>query len=309
MNRRDFIIGTAAATGVMAGRRSWAQTRDADRRSRLAIMSYGLNTIVKTNQAPSPTRTLDIMDMGQFCADQFGVQQLTLQSYYFPSTEPSWLKDFKARMAKTKTRIVQVNLEFGGAYSMTPPTTPQARLQMIDLHRAWLDKTAFLECPRVMVNQGQITPETREQAIENFRTIVALAKEKRINVSGLNRVGGGGGGRGAARGETPAPAPATPAQPSYVALTDVLRASGASSNVDFMSFPDQKTQLDGIRAMLPISSGLVHAALTYPLEPAMAICRELGFKGIYAVKAVGPQPEGDAVELTKKIIDAILPLM
>jgi hypothetical protein len=282
------------------------------------------------------------MDMGQLFADRFGVHQISLQSYYFPSTEMSWLKDFKARLAKTKTRVAQINLEFGQGYNMGASASPQARLQMIDLHRVWLEKATFLECPRIMVNQGQINPETREQVIANYQAIVALAKERRITISSENRGGppaagrgganrggggdrggggadrggggerGGGAGRGAAgeagQVQTPA-APATPpapAQPSYIPLTEVLKAAGAFNCVDFMNFPDPKTQLEGIRATLPNSNGLVHVSMTHPLEPAMAICRELGYKGIYAIKAYGVTGEGDPLELTQKIIDGVL---
>ena len=44
------------------------------------------------------------MDIGQVCADRFRVHNVELQSNYFPSTEMSWLKDFKARLDKTKTQ-------------------------------------------------------------------------------------------------------------------------------------------------------------------------------------------------------------
>ena len=113
MKRRDFMIGAAAATGLATARRGWAQGRDADKLSRIAIMMFGLNSIVKTNMPPAPTRTLELMDIGELCADRFSVHNVELQSNYFPSTEMSWLKDFKSRLAKTKTRIVQINLEFG----------------------------------------------------------------------------------------------------------------------------------------------------------------------------------------------------
>ena len=49
--------------------------------------------------------------------------------------------------------------------------------------------------------------------------------------------------------------PAAPAgPPSYVLLTEILKASGTSTCVDFLNFPDQQVQLEGIRAMLPMTS-------------------------------------------------------
>jgi hypothetical protein len=310
MKRRDFMIGVAAATGLAGAGRGWAQTRDAAKLSRVAIMMFGLNSIIKNNQPPSPTRTIDIVDAGELCADRFGVHQISLQSNYFPSTEMSWLKEFKARLDKTKTKIVQINLEFGAGYNMGADSM-SGRLQMIDLHRVWLDKAAFLGCPRVLLNQGQPTPENREQTISNYRAVVALAKEKGITAASENRGGGGArpGGAAPAAGAapgapTPPPAPAPAGPPSYVLLTDILKTSGTATCVDFLNFPDQQTQLEGIRAMLPLSSGLLHAGIRYDLVPAMKICHDQNYKGLYAIKAAGL--EGDPIANTQKIIDGVL---
>lgn len=322
MKRRDFMIGAAAATGLAAASRAWAQGRDDDKRARIAIMMFGLNSIVKNNVPASPTRTLDIMDIGQVCADRFRVHNVELQSNYFPSTEMSWLKDFKARLDKTKTRVVQINLEFGTGLNMGADT-PSGRLQMIDLHRVWLDKAAFLECPRVLLNQGQPTEENKALLISNYRAVVEIAKSKGIKAASENRNAGGGRGRAAGgpaapgqpvgqAAQTPPPAPpaappAVPGPPSYILLTEILKASGAYACADFLNFPTQQEQLAGIRGMLPITSDLVHAGIRYDLPAAMAVCRELGYKGLYSIKASGLQ--GDPLENTQKILDGLLATM
>ena len=41
--RRDFLIGAAAATTVLPGvTKAWAQARDDEKRSRVALMMFGL---------------------------------------------------------------------------------------------------------------------------------------------------------------------------------------------------------------------------------------------------------------------------
>lgn len=324
MNRRDFLISAAAATAVAGAARGRAQGSDDQKRARIAIMMFGLNSIVKNNQPASPTRTLDIMDIGQFCADRFKVHNVELQSNYFPSTEMSWLRDFKSRLSKTKTKIVQINLEFGTGFNMGAEAG-SPRLAMIDLHRVWLDKAAFLDCPRVLLNQGQPTQENKELIISNYKAVVELAKAKGIMGASENRGGGGGRGRGAGAAaapgqpaagqpaaQTPPPAPPAapqaPAPPSYILLAEILKASGAYACVDFLNFPSREVQLAGIRAMLPINSGLVHAGMVYDLPAAMAICRELGYKGLYAIKASGQQGP-DPIENTQKILDGLLATM
>ena len=88
---------------------------------------------------------------------------------------------------------------------------------------------------------------------------------------------------------------------------EILKASGASACADFLNFPNQQEQLEGIRAELPITSGLVHAGMRYNLPPAMAVCRELGYKGLYSIKAQGLP--GDPLENTQKILDEVLASM
>jgi hypothetical protein len=309
MKRRDFLIGAVAATTLTAVRRGRAQAPSGEKLSRIAIMMFGLNNIVKTNMPAAPERTLELMEFGQFCADRFKVHNIELQSNYFPSTEMSWLKDFKSRLDKTNTKVVQINLEFGAGYNMGADS-PSGRLQMIDLHRSWLDKAAFLGSPRVLLNQGQPTQENKAQITANYQAVVALAKAKGITAASENRNAGGGRGRAAGPAapgqpaQPPPPTPEAPAAPSYIILTEILKASGTSSCVDFLNFPNQEEQLAGIRDMLPINSGLVHAGMRHDLPPAMKICREQGYKGLYSIKASGLP--GDPAENTQKIIDGVL---
>ena len=269
MKRRDFLMmGAVAATSMTAVRRGRAQAPSGDKLSRIAIMMFGLNNIVKTNMPAAPERTLELMEFGQFCADRFKVHNIELQSNYFPSTEMSWLKDFKSRLDKTNTKVVQINLEFGAGYNMGADS-PSGRLQMIDLHRSWLDKAAFLGSPRVLLNQGQPTQENKAQITANYQAVVALAKAKGITAASENRNAGGGRGRAAGPAapgqpaQPPPPTPEAPAAPSYIILTEILKASGTSSCVDFLNFPNQEEQLAGIRDMLPINSGLVHAGMRH----------------------------------------------
>src|SRR5262249_9353006 len=153
--------------GLIAARKVGAATNGQDKLSRIAIMMYGLDRLVKNNRPASPERTLDILDIGEFCADKFHVHAVELQSNYFPSTEMSWLKDFRDRLARTKPRVAQINLEFAAGMQLTSQQ-PAERLEMIDVHRVWFDKAAFLVCPRVLINQGQPTKENKELAITNM---------------------------------------------------------------------------------------------------------------------------------------------
>ncbi len=123
MKRRDFLAtaATAATAPFVFSRNGRAQAANQQAKlDRLAIMSLTFGSILKNaNQPDSPTRTLDIMDLGQMYADKFGVHNVELQHAYLPSTDDRWLKDFRARLEKSRSRVSNINCEFGGTMTIS----------------------------------------------------------------------------------------------------------------------------------------------------------------------------------------------
>src|SRR5438552_18627788 len=129
MKRRDFLIGAAAAAGLVRSRSGWAHVTDPSTGSRsrrtqsrgdeaklrrVAIMSLCFNSILKNASQPdAPARTLDVMDLGQMLADRYGVHNVEMQHAHFPSTEAAYLKDFRDRLAQTKSQVTNINLDCG----------------------------------------------------------------------------------------------------------------------------------------------------------------------------------------------------
>jgi hypothetical protein len=317
MKRREFITGSVAATAFAAVSRGWTQGRNEDKKSRIALMMFGLSSIVKNNKPASPERTLDIWDIGELAADRYGLHNVELQTFDFPSTEMSWLKDFRTRLNKTKTKVVQINVMV--ALDMTLVERSRARqLEQLDIFRVWFERAAFFGCPRVLVNEGQLNQENKGIAISNLKEIVALAKPYNLMVVDENHGGGGQARAGGLSGldqrggqatqiPTPAPsaAPQPASQPSYILLTEVLKGGGAYTCVDFQNFPSEEVQHAGIRGMLPYTSGLVHAGMRFDLHKALAITRELGYKGIYSIKAGGAAGT-NPLDTTQKVLDVLM---
>jgi sugar phosphate isomerase/epimerase len=266
-------------------------------------LSFG-NILKNANQPDDPARTLDLMDIGQMYADRFGIHHVELQHTHIPSTEEVWLKEFRARLAKTNSQVTNINLEFGALTVSAPDFV--LRLQAIDLTKRWIDHAVTLGCPRVMVNQGALTQESKQVAIAALKPIGAYGKAKRIMVGIENR----GAPRSGARATPAAPPtpPATPPPIDYTLLVEVIKAAGVYANCDLGNFTDQESQHAGIRAMLPLTDGNCHVKLNpsrYDLPKALALTKELGYKGLYSIEAgvnMGPDP----YENTKKILDVIL---
>lgn len=306
MNRREFLIGSTVAVGV--ARRVWGQTPTPDpaKLARLAIMTYSFDRIIHVQGRPEEAgRTLDLFDVPDMFADRYHVHNVEVQHDHFGSTEPSVLKEFRARLAKAKSQVSNINLEFEEMNISSPD--PVLRAQAVDLTKRWIDHAVELGSPRVMVNQGRPTPETKDVAIAALKIMGDYGKSKGVKVS-MEPRGGGGFGRGRGRGGQPAAsAPeGPPPPPPYILLTEIIKASGTYANVDLGNFGDQDVQHAGMRAMFPYTVGNTHVKLNparYDLPAALALAKELGYKGLYSIEAVG---QGDPYENVQKIYDALV---
>ena len=232
-------------------------------------------------------------------ADRYKVHNLEIQHGHFLSTEPSYFKDFLARLAKTKSRVTNINLELG-AMNISA-ADPAQRAQAVDLTKAWINHAVTLGCPRVMINQGALTEENKQTAIETLKIMSDYGKSRKIAVGAEPR-GGGGGRRG---GDAPA---GPPPPPSYIILTEVLKAAGATSVPDIGNFGgDQDTQHAGMRAMFPLTNGnchiKVHEPPRYDLVAAIRLTRELGYKGLYSIEFENPS---DPYAGVQTVYDALL---
>jgi hypothetical protein len=290
---------------------------------RIAIMSLNFDGMLKIEGQQDAARTIDIMDLPQMMADRYGVRRVELQHAHFASTEPGYLKEFRDRVAKARSQLIQINLEFGGSNISAGGFS--ARLQAIDLTKQWIDHAEALGCPRVMVNQGSLAPEVRQHAIDALKIMGEYGKAHKVSVTMENRdtgaapaspppatpppvvavapggAGRGGGGRGGAAGPPPPPA-------TWQVVVEVIKAAGVSANPDIGNFPNEAERAAGLRAMYPLSSGSSHCHYDpekYDFANAIRISKEVGYKGLYSIETAsnnGPDPHA----ATKLILDELM---
>jgi sugar phosphate isomerase/epimerase len=277
MRRRDFLSSSAIAAGTTA--RAWGQSEpDRTKLDRIAIMTLSFNSVLKSAaHADDPRRTLDILDTPQMIADRYGVHHVEFQHTHFASTESSYLKELRDRLRKAKSSMNQICLEFGILNISTPD--PVLRIETIDLTKRWIDHAAEVGCPRVMLNQGTLAPEVRQNAIAALKTMAEYGKKKKVFITLESR------GRSV-----------TPTNPSWEVVVEVIKAASIHANPDTGNFPDEAARHAGLRAMYPLSCGSSHAHYDperYSEADAIAISKELGYKGLYSIEATavnGPDP-------------------
>jgi hypothetical protein len=284
MKRREFLITSAMTMGAAATPWGWQPQRaTGSKTDRIAIMVYSFVRVLKLPGRPSsPERTLDVLDVPEMFADRYQVHNVEMQHNYFESTEDSYFKDFLARLAKTKSRVSNINLELGNMNIAA--ADPAFRAQAVDLTKAWIDHAVLLGSPRVMINQGKLTQENKAAAIEALMRMAAYGKAKKIMVG------------------------AEPRGDDFTLLTEVIRAGGAYTNPDVGNFGgDQAHQHDGIRAMFPYTDGNCHMKMlnppTYDLAAAIALIKSLGYTGLYSIEN---EQQGDSYENVQKVYDVVV---
>ncbi len=175
-------------------------------------------------------------------------------------------------------------VEFGALNISAPDHNFLPRLQTIDLTKVWIDRAAVLDCPRIMVNQGQPGAENRAHAVETLQAMVKYGESKGVKVTMETR------GSGATAQAAPGAAPA-PAEPAWVLLNDIARSAGAYINIDLggIGARSQDELHAALRGLLPSSSGSMHVRLSasWDLTAALKFIEAQGYTGLYSIEARG----------------------
>ena len=283
---------------------------EAAKLARVSILTWGFSTMMKLpGVAPNPQRTLALFDLPEMFADRYGVHMIEPQDVMFESTEISYLKEFRSRVEKAKSRVNQIDLEFGPLTFSSP--NPVDRWRAVDLTKQWIDHALVLGCGRVLVNQGYLTREGRAYSNAALKVMSDYGKSKGVKVAMEPR------GAGRPPGKKHAPQNATPWAPNGTLelMYDAIKATGAYSNIDIgnMDVHSQQEEQEHIHQLLPFTNGEMHIKLArglngkpaaWNLPETLRYIVKTGYSGIFAVEEPGPPPT--PYNLTKEVIEAYL---
>jgi sugar phosphate isomerase/epimerase len=255
------------------------QNPDAAKLTRIGVMSLDFETsILKIPDQPDdPKRTLDLMDFPDMVAERYGVHNVEMQQEHFFSTEPAYIREFLGRVKKAKSRVSQINLEFGQLNISA--ANPLRRLELIELSKRWVDHAVTLGCPRVMVNPGTLAPPVRPTAIEALKAINGYAKTKKVFIT------------------------FEPQHANWEAALDIIKAAGIWANPDCKEFRDDEDRSKGLHLMYLMTAGNSHCTTGANIAGSVKIAKEVGYKGLYTIEC---RHHGDPYEEVKTNIDIVL---
>jgi hypothetical protein len=267
MKRREFLMGSIAAAATAAS----GVSQDIIVKSkldRIGAMSGNFSDLLTQatdwSQPVSPGK-LDIMDFPAMLAERYGIHNVEVEDRHFLSLEPAYYEKFHARLQKAKSRMINIDLEldtvgYSGTVSPCSPD-PQIRAHAIELTKRWIDRAAMIECPSVMPNQGRRWGDDLTPIIDAFKSLRDYGASKNVAII-LEE-----------RGSIP-----------IDTLVKVIRESGIHANPDMGNWKDEESMERGLRLMYPLSLTVSHVKWNpdrFSLATAVAISREMSFKGIY----------------------------
>jgi len=253
---------------------------------RICVSTWSFHTLFEKNRDNPSAALMDVRDFPEMAADRYHVHNIEVVLPHFVKAEPALIADFKRRLDKAHSRLVNMPLDFDVLWNKPAisSTDPKERDAAIALYLGGIDVAHQAGSPSVRCDPGTINADDPSRTIDAYRRLAAHAKTKGIAVVVENH------------GD---------ASKNPEALVKILKAAGVGALPDFGNFPDAATRERGLRAMFPVAGGVAHAklreGLDFPL--CMKIARDAGFTGVFSVEAGG---RGDPYSEVQAIIDALL---
>lgn len=310
MDRRKFLENTAStvfATGLAArfGQASngGSAMTDAQKRERLGVCSWSLHAYFPKTRPKDfkwPGKMLDLREYAELMADKYHIHNLELCNSHFESSDVSYLKDLKASIQKTHSRVTNMPVDYAADWQgvgLCDPDDKQFRVEIAE-RKKWIDIAADLGAQSIRPNPGGTTKMTDlSRPIAAYKELGEYGKSKGVKVLIENH------GNVAAKAE------------NIVAIIKGAGAKWVGTAPDFGNFSEAE-RYHGLELMFPYASVVCHARYETPggeemsgkliqfdFARCMKIAQAAGFKGVYSAEFAG---DGDPYEGVQKILDQLV---
>jgi len=279
MQRRQFLLGSGlAAWAAQNGLSQTSAPPDEAKLARIGVSSWSFHALFEQARMVA-------LDFPEMIADRYHVHNLEIVYPHFASSEPAYVTEFKSRLKKTHSRLVNIPIDFDELWEepALSSTDPNERQHAISLYIKGIDLTAALGAPTGRCDPGTVNLEDPSLTIASYKTLVSCGKSKGVGIIVENHGG-------------------ISQHPEV--LVKILEASGAGALPDVGNFPDETTRERGLRLMYPLAKGISHAKLDprFDLAKRLHIAREAGYNGVFSIEAGG---RGDPYEAVQQVFDAL----
>jgi len=313
MKRRDFITrmagGAAAAAALSRGGSAWGAAAPSqashpgktDKRSRIAVSTWSFHNYFESTREKEfnlPGNMIALLDFPEMIADKYKVHHLEFCAPHFASTQPSYLQELKERLARARSRVVNMPVdidELGTKGGLSDPDK-QVRDNAIKGSRKWIDVAASIGSRAVRCDPGSMDANNLAPTIDSYKQLAAYGRSKGVHVLIENH-----GGVGSEHPE------------ELVKLFQGVGGEHVGALPDFNNFPDEPTRERGLELLFPYARVVCHAKgmefdangneKAFNFSKCVEISKKLGFKGIYSIEFEGP---GDPWVGCQKVLEELL---
>jgi len=246
---------------------------------RICVSTWSFHTLFE-----QPGKQIDALDFPEMVADRYRVHNVEIVYPHFASTEPSYVDEFKDRLRKARSRLVNIPIDYVELWEKPALSSPdpEEREHAISLYKKGIDLAAAVGSSAARCDPGRVNLDDPSVTIDSYKTLVAYANSKGVGILVENH---GSISR----------------HPEVIA--QILRASGAGALPDIGNFPDEETRERGLRLLYPLAKSISHAKLApyFDLAKCAQIAKDAGFHGVFSIEAGG---QGDPYEAVQRILDA-----
>jgi sugar phosphate isomerase/epimerase len=159
-------------------------------------------------------------------ADRYNVHNLEFCAPHLASTEQSYLQELKDRLAKARSRIVNIPVDIDEIWTKGRLSDPDNKIResAINGSKKWIDIAVALGCPSVRCDPGKLDRKNPHLTIDSFKQLSTYAKLKKVRVIIENHMGGHG------------------APQDLLALFKAVGGDQVGALPDFGNWPDEATR-------------------------------------------------------------------
>lgn len=284
MNRRQFVLGGAAASGIL--KQAWtapSTNSGKEKREQVGISTWSFHDLFATTRdkssPPLTGKPFDLMDYPEMIADRYAVHHMEVVAPHFASTSASYLADFKKRLERAHSGVANIpvdipELEQGAGLS---DANEKVRATAISACKKWIDIAGTIGARSVRCDPGKINTSDLAPTISSYRNLASYAGQKGLSILIENH-----GGVGSEHPEE---------------LIHIFQEAGSHSGAlpDFGNFPDEKTREKGLDLLFPFARTVCHvkdprlgagaSGVPFDFSRCIAVSKRTGFKGIYSIEA------------------------
>jgi sugar phosphate isomerase/epimerase len=188
---KDSIASAAGTAGVLAAPNLFAQSEVPNMkfpvvpRERIGVTTWQFRMYIDSpgNRWRDPKLPgLALKDFPAMVAEKFGLHNVELLSYHFPSTDAAYLRELRAAVEKAGSHVI--NIPGDGRASVYDPFA-QKRQEAIAYGKKWIDIAVALGSPSVRLHiEGVkgIAPNAG-RAAESLKQVVAYGAQRNVIVT------------------------------------------------------------------------------------------------------------------------------